>query len=373
MRTFQVLAVVCVVNTLVVGAAGCVLAADPKATEQPAPDISAGIPAGEESAAVPLIEKALRESTELDFEGTRLSEAINVLKSKHGIEIQLNVNALDDAGTPIETPVTLHLKNISLRSALRLMLGPLDLKYVIKDEVLLITTKERCDAELRTRLYPVHDLMDRAVQENLNLTPASDLIATIIESVAPTTWDEVGGPGSIKYLPVAKCLVISQTEEIHYQIRNLLVATRKVMALQRAQPKDQAANADPDAMFLAFYRVHASAQVYQVASEPAAAADKDARPADKAATLPRAVLVSNRSLADDLARAIPKVVEPATWHGGGGQGLIESIGIGVTVRQTRRVHLQVASFLQSVEKANANAVPLGGGVRGGGMFQINAR
>ncbi len=166
-------------------------------------------------------------------------------------------------------PVTVHLKNISLRSALRLLLGPLDFNYVIKDEVLLITTKEKCDAELRTRLYPVQDLLDRTVQENLNLNPASDLIAMITGSVAPTTWDEVGGPGSIKYLAVAKCLVIGQTEEIHEQICDLLAATRKVMALEGAQPKDHAATDDPDAMFVVVYRLNASEQVYQVAPEPA--------------------------------------------------------------------------------------------------------
>ncbi len=92
----------------------------------------------------------------------------------------------------------------------------------------------------------------------------------------------------------------------------------------------------------------------------------------KTGTLPRAVLVSNRALANDVARVVPKIIEPVTWQGGGGQGLIESIGIGVTVRQTRRVHLQVASFLQSVEKANRSPIS-GGGMRGGGMFQVGDR
>ena len=42
---------------------------------------------------------------------------------------------------------------------MRLMLGALELTYVIKDEVLLITTKEKADAELVTKAYPVADLV----------------------------------------------------------------------------------------------------------------------------------------------------------------------------------------------------------------------
>ena len=39
------------------------------------------------------------------------------------------------------------------------MLGAMDLTYIIKDEVLLITTKEKADTELVTKAYPVADLV----------------------------------------------------------------------------------------------------------------------------------------------------------------------------------------------------------------------
>ena len=84
---------------------------------------------------------------------------IDFLKDLHNIEIQIDNKALEDAGAGTDTPVTKNLRGISLRSALRLMLGPMDLAYVIKDEVLLITTKEKADAELVTKVYPVADLV----------------------------------------------------------------------------------------------------------------------------------------------------------------------------------------------------------------------
>ena len=55
--------------------------------------------------------------------------------------------------------MTVDLKGISLRSALRLMLKELSLTYLIKDEVLLITTPEEADNQLSTKVYPVADLV----------------------------------------------------------------------------------------------------------------------------------------------------------------------------------------------------------------------
>ena len=68
---------------------------------------------------------------------------IDYLKDLHSIEIQIDEKALADMGIGSDTPITRNLKGITLRSALRLMLKELDLTYVIRDEVLSITTPGR--------------------------------------------------------------------------------------------------------------------------------------------------------------------------------------------------------------------------------------
>ena len=105
------------------------------------------------------IRKALDSPTSLEFTETPLNDVIDYLKDLHNIEIQVDNKALDEAGVASDTAITKSLKGISLRSALRLMLGPLELSYVIKDEVLLITTKEKAENELVTKVYPVADLV----------------------------------------------------------------------------------------------------------------------------------------------------------------------------------------------------------------------
>ena len=161
---------------------------------------------------------AFEQPTELSFQQTPLQTAIDYLKDRHSIEIQIDGKPLEDGGMGSDTPVTRKLSGISLRSALRLLLGSIDLTYIIKDEVLLITTKEVADAELITRTYPVADL-----------TPGDNydsLINVITATVRPRSWDEVGGPGSVSSVLAAKSLVISQTQDAQDEVLQLLRSLR---------------------------------------------------------------------------------------------------------------------------------------------------
>ena len=102
---------------------------------------------------------ALDDKTELEFVDQPLSDVVDYLKERHGIEIQLDNKALTDEGIGSDTPVTRNIKGITLRSALRLMLGEMDLTYVIRNEVLMITTKTEAENMLSTKVYPVADLV----------------------------------------------------------------------------------------------------------------------------------------------------------------------------------------------------------------------
>lgn len=114
---------------------------------------------GSTSAAERKILAELKKPTEIDFVDTPLAEVINYLRDRHQIEIQLDKKALTNVGVDTNTPVTKSLRGISLRSALRLLLRDLDLTYVIKDEVLLITTPEQAQNDLVLKVYPVADLV----------------------------------------------------------------------------------------------------------------------------------------------------------------------------------------------------------------------
>jgi hypothetical protein len=107
------------------------------------------------------IEEALKQPTQIEFVETPLRDVVDYLKDLHHIEIQLDAAALKDAGLEETTPVTKNLKGISLRSALKLLLDDLQLKYVIHNEVLLITSPAKVDSEeyMTAEVYPLSDLV----------------------------------------------------------------------------------------------------------------------------------------------------------------------------------------------------------------------
>jgi hypothetical protein len=106
------------------------------------------------------IYSALEEPVEnFDFVETPLRDVVAQIEDAHGIQVELDVRSLEDFGIDLDTPITKNLSGISLRSALRLALGELDLAYLVKDEVLLITTSQRAEEDLVIKVYPVADLV----------------------------------------------------------------------------------------------------------------------------------------------------------------------------------------------------------------------
>ncbi len=258
------------------------------------------------------IERRLRTPVLLQFQNAPLSQVMDYLARMAGINMHLDPQGLAEMGVASDEPVTINLsQEISVKSALNLILEPLGLGYVIKDEVLKITSEQRRQGQLYRKVYYVADLvipipnfvptsymgLSGAYQDALSAvgfganqpwgsfgpvavvatrngregiparinpavlaqmgggtsptaTPANfpimgpggmggagmanfdaliDLITTV---VAPTTWEEVGGPGSIAPFEPNLSLVVSQTQEVHEQIADLLEQLRRIQDLQ---------------------------------------------------------------------------------------------------------------------------------------------
>ncbi len=101
----------------------------------------------------------LDKPTEIDFQDQPLTDVISFLADFHQIPIILDTEALGDEGIQTDTPVTRTLTGVKLRSALKIILQPLKLSYVIEDEVMKITTETKEKDRLQTRVYPVGDLV----------------------------------------------------------------------------------------------------------------------------------------------------------------------------------------------------------------------
>ena len=106
------------------------------------------------------LKQQLTTPVNVQYRNRPLGEVIEDLKKVTGIPIVMNQRAMEAVRVQPDQPVTLDLQNpIELKSALNLILEPLDLGYEIKDEVLQITSAEAKRANVETRVYKVADLV----------------------------------------------------------------------------------------------------------------------------------------------------------------------------------------------------------------------
>lgn len=181
---------------------------------------------------VATLERALQRQTKPAFDNTPLADVVAYYSHEFDVNIVLNAKGLADAAVDPSAPVswTLH-KPVTLEAALHLILEEFDLTFVIQDEVLKITSKDKADECRTSEVYPVGDL--------IGPPPGSfgTIIQVITSSVNPDSWDDVGGPNPDIQVGPGYCLVITQTREGHAEIRNLL-------AKIRATAKDSLASRD---------------------------------------------------------------------------------------------------------------------------------
>jgi hypothetical protein len=183
-----------------------------------------------EEAAWQSINRGLETVVTFRFSETPLDEAAKKLLDQAGISFIIDRKALDDFGIDSNTPISLELRQVTARSFLTTMLEESELTWMIRGELLRITTPEKAEAHLITRIYPVRDLIE--IRQGKRRGEDYDSLIQLIQStVAPDSWDEVGGPGAIDEFSNFKAIVVSQTGYVHDGIDDLITALRKTRRL----------------------------------------------------------------------------------------------------------------------------------------------
>jgi type II secretory pathway component GspD/PulD (secretin) len=227
-----------------------------------------------------------------DYKDMPLKQIIDDLQVSTGLNIVPDGPALNEQGISLDRPVTMKLDSIALKSALNLLLRQVHLTHVVRDEALVITTEENARGKLETKIYPVTDLvipvlnaspiegsntlqnMAQQATNNPNLklggvapwlgstsmgngkdvsqggtsagtsqsisrenakgTIEQTLMNLVTNTIAPQSWDSVGGHGHIDWYPVGQALIVNQTPDIQEQIQELLQALRRLQDMEVA-------------------------------------------------------------------------------------------------------------------------------------------
>ena len=158
----------------------------------------------------------LEQPTEYEFFETPLEEVIDYLTDKHHLEIYIDIRALEAVNTNASLPITQTMGDVSLRQALRLMLGRHGLAYVVREGIVIVTSAEEAEGTLITKTYSVRDLLH---PEHPNES-MQQLMDVMMACVAPDSWEQVGGPAAMRaYQGV---LIVDQNDIIHQDLTQLL-------------------------------------------------------------------------------------------------------------------------------------------------------
>lgn len=160
---------------------------------------------------------------DVEFAETPLVDALQGISAKAGVSITLDSRVLAEAGLDAGTPVTLAATTLPLAELLERVLAPLGLAFALVDDQLTVTTADQAGQIVTAAVYPVH----RLIGSEKKGRSFQSLIDLVCGTVAPETWDVVGGPGGIQPIDGdVPCLIIRQTTAGHRAVDAFLQSLR---------------------------------------------------------------------------------------------------------------------------------------------------
>jgi hypothetical protein len=163
------------------------------------------------------------------FEKEPLSEVVKELAARSGVNLVIDPGGLRDEGVPPDTEISVTAGDVRLATLLDQILSPLHLDFSVANEVVKITGRRRAKEKIISVSYPIRDLAMRL--ENGRNVPdaeeATNLIDTITSTIAPDSWEERGGPGSLTFSEKSISLVARQTQDVQRDVLALLNKLRR--------------------------------------------------------------------------------------------------------------------------------------------------
>ncbi len=195
-----------------------------------------------------VVEKLNSMRVSLDFASAPLDDVIAYLRDFSGINIHVT-DEVRGKFSEEQLRVTIKVKDLPLKSALKLVLAGRDLGAVYKEGVVQITTKENAQSALVTRVYDVRDLLFKiqdfpgprvelanpsggagnlgasfTIDEESVSPITEDFITEIVKSnTGDKSWEEGGASITL----ANGLMVVSQNKRVHGEVGRLLDMLRQ--------------------------------------------------------------------------------------------------------------------------------------------------
>lgn len=203
------------------------VAAAPQPARRPSVT-TAGPPARPESGELRTY-RALQKRISIQLQDEPLTAVVKELSSRGGFNCLLDPRALQESGVSPDVKIRVNANDVRLGTLLDQILTPLGLDFVVNNETVKITNRQRAKGDLVSATYPIGDLAMR-LQNGKNATDeqaVQDLIETITSTVSPESWTANDGPGSVTFSEKNVSLVVRQTAGVQRDIQSLLVRLRR--------------------------------------------------------------------------------------------------------------------------------------------------
>jgi hypothetical protein len=174
--------------------------------------------------------EALNQPVKIAIRTDSLTAMLEHVAEQAGVEIDIHPQAFASAGVDDSKSVGMHVDGIRARSALQLLLRPLQLQYKVKADGRVLITAEPGPAELSVQTYDVGDLVDDVAGQADDGSTAKrleQLRELVTTCVRPATWDGFGGRGSAAVHETEHSLVVRQTAVGHAEVTLLLERLRE--------------------------------------------------------------------------------------------------------------------------------------------------
>ncbi|MEZ6241766.1 MAG: hypothetical protein R3B57_01860 [Phycisphaerales bacterium] len=211
-------------------------------------------------------------NTQITFEDNPLIDVLNFIESIAGVNMDVDWTSLEDIGIDRETPVTLRLNNVAIKTALDKVLAKvsdpdLPAGWAVEDGIVTIASDEVLRRNVSLEIYDIRDLLIeipdysdapefdlQSVLQNSSgggggggqspfsgqtqdreIRPREERVQEIVDivqaTIDPDGWTDLGGDTS-SIQELNGNLVITTTPNIHRQINGLLGKLRQVRSLQ---------------------------------------------------------------------------------------------------------------------------------------------
>lgn len=311
------------------------------------------------------IRKKLMAVIDVDCEADSLDEALTLLAKKHELPLWLSKLDQIDEDPRRGLPVSLHLRNVRLDSALDRILRSRDLAWVIEDEVVRILPRDRFLEHVVTRVYDVHDLATTSTP----YWPPPDSQSQPIGAFGGVGSGGAGG-GVFNIQDDARKDAEAQTKPSVESRASRRVARSlpygfdlqdvhsAILAAIHADPWFRNQDYDVCHEFRDTIVVRQPAESHErieiLLHQLREAAKKQAADVRKAATDDEALIRFVYDISDysyptnELAKLIVEEIAPSSWKAVGGTATIHVQPTNLVIRQTRAVHREIVKLLYEV-------------------------